>query len=40
MRSFKAQFGDQWQVIPHYWLPKWSGDHSEPSARVLNVYKS
>lgn len=39
MRSFKAQFGDQWQVIPHFWLPRWSGNHSEPSARVLNVYK-
>lgn len=25
-------------VIPEYWLPKWSGDMFEPSARVLNVY--
>ena len=26
-------------IVPHYWLPKWSGDISEPSARVLNAYK-
>ena len=26
-------------VIPHYWLPKWSGDTTEPSARTLDVYK-
>jgi asparagine synthase (glutamine-hydrolysing) len=25
--------------IPYYWLPKWSGDVSDPSARVLDVYK-
>jgi len=27
-------------VIPHYWLPKWSGDTTEPSARTLDAYKS
>lgn len=26
------------KTIPYYWLPKWSGDVVEPSARVLNVY--
>ena len=25
-------------VIPYYWLPKWSGNITDPSARVLNVY--
>ena len=25
-------------TIPYYWLPKWSGDVTDPSARVLNVY--
>lgn len=25
-------------LIPHYWLPKWCGDITDPSARVLNVY--
>ena len=27
------------KIVPHYWLPKWSGDIVEPSARVLNAYK-
>ena len=26
--------------IPYYWLPKWSGDITEPSARVLNCYNN
>ena len=39
MRSFKERLGSQWQVVPHYWLPQWSGNISEPSARVLEVYK-
>jgi asparagine synthase (glutamine-hydrolysing) len=26
------------KLIPYYWLPKWSGDIVEPSARVLDVY--
>lgn len=25
-------------VIPYYWLPRWSGDITDPSARVLSVY--
>lgn len=25
--------------IPHYWLPKWCGDVTDPSARILSVYK-
>ncbi len=25
-------------VIPYYWLPKWSGDIKDPSARVLKIY--
>jgi asparagine synthase (glutamine-hydrolysing) len=27
-------------IIPYFWLPKWCGNISEPSARVLDVYKS
>lgn len=27
------------ETIPYFWLPKWVGDVSEPSARVLSVYK-
>jgi asparagine synthase (glutamine-hydrolysing) len=26
-------------VFRYYWLPKWSGDVVDPSARVLSVYK-
>jgi Asparagine synthase (glutamine-hydrolyzing) len=26
-------------VIPYYWLPKWCGDTTEPSARTLDIYK-
>ena len=25
-------------VIPYYWLPKWCGDITDPSARILKVY--
>lgn len=25
-------------TIPYYWLPKWSGNITDPSARVLDVY--
>ena len=39
MKKFKEFFGNNWKVIPHYWLPKWSGNIQEPSARVLKVYK-
>lgn len=27
------------KILPHYWLPLWSGNITEPSARVLNAYK-
>ena len=27
-------------VIPHYWLPKWSGNLVNPSARLLAIYKN
>ena len=37
---FSKFYGNRDKVIPYYWLPKWSGDVDEPSARVLNVYNS
>ena len=40
MKRFKELFGNAWQVVPQYWLPKWSGNIQEPSARVLKVYGS
>lgn len=40
-KVFNELFGDKYSnVIPHFWLPKWCGDIKEPSARVLDVYKS
>ena len=39
---YREIFNDYYQdcnkTIPYYWLPKWSGDIVEPSARVLNCY--
>jgi asparagine synthase (glutamine-hydrolysing) len=26
------------ETIPYYWLPRWSGDTKDPSARVLSIY--
>ncbi len=40
MKKFREHFGEKWDIIPHYWLPKWSGNIQEPSARVLGVYSS
>lgn len=36
---FNKYFPGREKTIPYYWLPKWSGDIIEPSARVLSVYK-
>lgn len=39
-KIFCERFGNKNSgVIPHFWLPKWSGDIKEPSARALDVYK-
>ena len=37
---YSKYFDPRVQVIPYYWLPRWSGDSNEPSARVLQVYQS
>lgn len=38
-KVFEEKFGNQnSDVIPYYWLPKWCGNVSNPSARVLDVY--
>lgn len=40
-KIFGELFGEEHnKVIPHFWLPNWSGNITEPSARVLNVYNS
>lgn len=35
---FDKHFGKHDNIIPYYWLPKWNGNVSEPSARVLDSY--
>ena len=35
---FEKYYKDNDNVIPHFWLPKWSGNIDDPSARVLSVY--
>jgi asparagine synthase (glutamine-hydrolysing) len=39
-KVFERYYGEKSKgVIPYYWLPKWCGNVTEPSARVLDVYK-
>lgn len=37
-KIFEDFYPGRANTIPYYWLPKWSGDTKDPSARVLNVY--
>jgi asparagine synthase (glutamine-hydrolysing) len=37
-RTFEEIYGEQKAVTPYFWLPKWSGNVSNPSARVLSVF--
>ena len=38
---FNKHYPGRDKTIPYYWLPKWSGDVVDPSARMLtDVYKS
>ena len=37
-KIFDKYFGKHDNIIPYYWLPKWNGNVSEPSARVLDSY--
>lgn len=37
---FREYFGQELDhIVSHYWLPKWCGTVTDPSARVLPVYK-
>jgi len=38
-KKYSELYKNQTNVIPHYWLPKWSGNVTNPSARVLTEYK-
>ena len=35
---FEKNYSNRGNTVPYYWLPKWSGDVVDPSARVLDVY--
>ena len=37
-KIFEETFKNRSNILPYYWLPKWSGNVIDPSARVLNVY--
>ena len=38
---FNKHYPGRDKTIPYYWLPKWSGNLVEPSARALEgVYKN
>ena len=38
-KEFEKHYSGQGEIIPHYWMPKWQGDVSDPSATVLKVYE-
>lgn len=39
-KKFCEYFGDTSStIIPYFWLPKWSGNVTDPSARTLNYYE-
>lgn len=35
---FEEYYSGRAKFLPHFWMPKWSGDVDDPSARVLQVY--
>ena len=36
---FQKYYGEKHSnIIPHFWMPKWNGNITDPSARVLPVY--
>lgn len=37
-KLFDNYYPGRANTIPYYWLPKWSGDTKDPSARVLSIY--
>lgn len=40
-KIFEKHYGEENAiVIPYFWLPKWSGNITEASARILDIYKS
>jgi len=39
-KTFESKFKGQCHLIPYMWLPKWTGNVTDPSARVLEHYVS
>ena len=39
-KIFEKQYQNQNTLTPYQWLPKWSGDIIDPSARALSIYES
>lgn len=39
-RAIYMKYFKNLDLIPYYWVPKWSGDTKDSSARTLNVYKN
>jgi len=37
-KLFDSFYPNRANTIPYYWLPRWSGDTKDPSARVLTIY--
>jgi asparagine synthase (glutamine-hydrolysing) len=37
-KLFDSFYPGRSDTIPYYWLPRWSGDTKDPSARVLTIY--
>jgi asparagine synthase (glutamine-hydrolysing) len=39
-KIYESHYKSREDVIKYYWLPNWSGNITEPSARVLKVYEN
>ena len=39
-KKFREYFGERDVVIPYYWMPKWTEETNDPSARTLKIYKN
>ena len=39
-KLFTEHYGQNQHLTPYQWLPKWCGDVSDPSARVLKIYQA
>jgi asparagine synthase (glutamine-hydrolysing) len=37
---FEASYPGRADLIPHLWLPLWSGEATDPSARTLSIYRT